>query len=147
MTDKKRDASGTAHSVSSLQKLGELLHQRRSELKLSLKEAENATSIRMNYLQALEQGEVERLISPVYAQGFFKQYANFLGLDGDTLVREHISLFHRPEMQEFSYGIGTLEGRGQLGSGVAWFPNFLWIVLLFLMVALAWYLSKFFELL
>lgn len=69
--------------------LGEQLRQRRKEMNLSLKEAENATSIRLPYLQALEEGEMNKLISPVYAQGFFKQYASFLGMDGEQMIREN----------------------------------------------------------
>lgn len=126
--------------------LGDMLRQKRKELNFSLKEAENATSIRMIYLQALEEGEMHKLISPVYAQGFFKQYAAFLGIDGEPIVREHHTLFSRPETQEFSYGIGTLEVRNNPGAGVKWFPNLLWIVAFLGLMAAAWYAARYFEL-
>src|SRR2546423_14373247 len=106
-----------------LSTLGEMFGQRRKELNLSLKEVENATSIRTNYLQAIEEGEMNKLISPIYAQGFVKQYAGFLGIDGEKLVREHAELFIKPTTQEFAYGIGTLEMRGNLGARIKWFPN------------------------
>ena len=112
-------------------------------MNLSLKEAENATSIRITYLQALEEGEMNKLISPIYAQGFFKQYASFLGLDGEQIVRDHPALFAKSESQEFSYGIGTLEVRGHPGSGVKWFPNFIWVFLFAGICLAAWYLAKF----
>ena len=126
-----------------MKSIGEMLHQKRKEMNLSLKEAENATSIRMVYLQALEDGEMNKLISPVYAQGFFKQYASFLGLDGESIVRENPTVFSRPASQEFAYGIGTLEGRGNPGAGVKWFPNAMWIVALGAVLVVAWYLAKF----
>lgn len=124
--------------------LGESLRQKRKEMNLTLREVENATSIRLNFLQALEDGEMNKLISPVYAQGFFKQYAAFLGLDGDHLIRENATLFHRPEAQEFAYGIGTLEVRGNPGAGVKWFPNAVWMVAFGLVLLLAWYMARFF---
>ena len=128
-----------------LKSFGETFKQRRKEMNLSLKEVENATSIRMSYLQAIEDGEMNKLISPIYAQGFLKQYAAFLGLDGDKIVKENSDLFVRSGMQDFSYGIGTLEVRGNPGAGIKWFPNALWIgVFIFLMIV-AWYLAKFFE--
>lgn len=130
-----------------MRSIGESLKHRRNELNLSLKEAENATSIRTGYLQAIEEGELSKLISPVYAQGFIKQYAGFLGLDGDKIVRDHPELFNRGEAQEFSYGIGTLEVRGNPGSGVKWFPNALWVSAFVLIMILAWYVAKFFEVL
>jgi cytoskeletal protein RodZ len=123
--------------------VGDILRQRRKEMNLSLKEAENATSIRISYLQALEEGEMGKLISPVYAQGFFKQYASFLGMDGEHMLREYAHIFHRPETQEFAYGIGTLEVRGNPGSGVKWFPNAMWIIIFSLILVFAWYVAHF----
>lgn len=126
--------------------IGEVFQKRRKELNLSLKEVENATSIRMTYLQAIEEGEQEKMISPIYAQGFLRQYANFLGIDGDAIVRENPNVFGRKENQEFTYGIGTLEMRGNPGSSVKWFPNAVWFLAFGVLFFIAWYLAKFFEL-
>lgn len=133
-------------SEEELQHFGETFKKRRKELNFSLKEVENATSIRMNYLQAIEEGEVNKLISPVYAQGFIKQYANFLGLDGEAFVRDNAELFTTGS-QDFAYGIGTLEMRGNPGTKIKWVPNALWISAFVLMVAVAWYLAKYFQVL
>lgn len=126
--------------------IGETFKQRRKEMNISLKEAENATSIRMTYLQSIEEGDLSKLISPVYAQGFLKQYAGFLGIDGDKIVKENPEVFNRSEAQEFSYGIGTLEVRGNPGAGVKWFPNAMWIIASVIVLFLGWYLARFFEL-
>lgn len=125
--------------------IGDIFLKRRKELNLSLKEVESATSIRMVYLQAIEEGETDKLISPIYAQGFLRQYANFLGIDGDAIVRENPKVFARKENQEFSYGIGTLETRGNPGSSVKWFPNAIWFVAFGILFFAAWYLAKYFE--
>ncbi len=128
-----------------LKNLGESLKQKRKERNLSLKEVENATSIRTNYLQAIEEGDFNKLISPIYAQGFIKQYASFLGIDGEKIVRQHPEIFNRHEKQEFSYGIGTLESRGSPGSHVKWVPNALWLGIFVLLLGLAWYLARYLE--
>lgn len=126
--------------------IGDIFKQRRKEMNLSLKEAENATSIRMSYLQSIEEGEVNKLISPVYARGFVKQYATFLGVDGEQIIRDHPEIFNRPETQDFAYGIGTLEVRGNPGAGVKWFPNAIWILAFFVVLGIAWYVARNFEL-
>ena len=123
-------------------RLGEIFRQRRAEINLSLKEIENATSIRMVYLQGIESGTIGSLISPVYARGFVKQYAHFLGLDGDAMVNANSDLFSASEKQEFSYGIGTLEIRESAGGGVKWLPNLLWATLTVVILVAAWYLAK-----
>src|ERR1700722_4707051 len=130
-----------------LKNIGNTLKQKRKEKNLSLKEVENATSIRMGYLQAIEEGELNKLISPVYAQGFVRQYASFLGVDGEAMVREHPEIFNKHEKQEFAYGIGTLEGRGNPGASVKWVPNALWVGAFVLVLFGAWYLARFLELL
>jgi len=131
-----------------MESVGEQFKQRRKELNLSLKEAENATSIRMHYLQALEENDMSKLISPVYAQGFAKQYATFLGMDGDRLIREHSDLFARPfQGGEFSFGIGTLEMRGNPSNGIKWLPNLLWAAAILGIFLLAWLFARFLDVL
>ena len=129
----------------SLKTLGDNLKQKRKERNLSLREVENATSIRVNYLQAIEDGDLSKLISAVYAQGFVRQYATFLGVDGELFIRENPDIFNRHEKQEFSYGIGTLEKRGNPGAGVKWVPNALWVGAFILVLVLAWYFARFLQ--
>lgn len=124
---------------------GELVKTRRQEMSLSLKEVENATSIRMNLLRAIEEGEVEKLISPVYAQGFVKQYAIFLGLDSDALMEQFPHAFDSSQAQEFLYGIGSLEVRGNPGANVKWVPNAAWIAATAFIFLGAWALARYLE--
>ncbi|KAG6558970.1 Helix-turn-helix domain [Candidatus Rhabdochlamydia oedothoracis] len=127
-----------------LKGVGELFKAKRQELDISLKEAENATSIRSSYLEAIEEGEIDQYISGVYALGFMKQYAQFLGLDIEHMIRQNPQVFHMPaEKHEFSYGIGTLEVRGSMSGGVKWLPNLLWVGIAAFVLIIAWYLAKF----
>ncbi len=128
-------------------KIGEMFKEKRRELNLSLKEAENATSIRMGHLKSIEEGALDQLISPVYAQGFIRQYAGFLGFDGDSIVQENAELFQSHTKHEFSYGIGTLEVRGNPGAGIKLFPNAVWIGAFVVVMVLAWGLARYLELL
>lgn len=127
-----------------LRKLGEILKQKRREKNLSLKEVENATSIRQSHLESIEEGTITEQLAGIYVQGFLKQYAVFLGLEVDQLVRDNPVAFRMPgEKHEFTYGIGTLEVRGSQSGGVKWFPNILWAGLSAVVLVLAWYLAKF----
>ncbi|HLB52999.1 MAG TPA: helix-turn-helix domain-containing protein [Chlamydiales bacterium] len=125
------------------EKMGSLFRAKREEMNLSLKEVENATSIRMVYLQAIEEGRALQLLSSVYALGFIRQYAQFLGLEVDRLNREFPEAFRLPqEKQDFAYGIGTLEMRGSPQGRARWIPNLGWGFLSFLLVLAAWYFGK-----
>lgn len=127
-----------------LKRVGAMFKAKRKELNLTLKEVENTTSIRSGYLEAIEEGSIQQFISGVYALGFMKQYAAFLGIDMDGLIRENPHAFKMPqEKHEFSYGIGTLEVRGSMGGGVKWFPNLLWALASAIIIVIAWYLAKY----
>ena len=113
--------------MTALQELGAILRSKREEKNLSLKEVESNTSIRVTYLQAIEEGRVGHFLSNAYALGFMRQYANFLGIDSERLLKEHPEAMRLPmEKQDFAYGIGTLEMRGNPHGGVRWMPNLLW---------------------
>ena len=68
--------------------IGRFLEQKRKERDLSLEEVEQATKIRKRYLIGLEREDYAMLPDPVYARGFLKTYANYLGLDGEALSRQ-----------------------------------------------------------
>lgn len=131
--------------VQELKTVGDVLRGRRKELQMSLKDVETATSIRTNYLQAIEEGQMEKLISPIYAQGFVKQYAIALGLDGERIISENSDLFRKPIQQDFAYGIGTLEPRGNPGASVKWVPGSVWVGAFFLLLVIAYYVARLLE--
>jgi cytoskeletal protein RodZ len=127
-----------------MKNIGNLFKDKRKEMNLSLKEVENATSIRMNYLQAIEEGQIDKFLSAVYALGFIKQYASFLGFDGERIVKENEQAFKlTKEKQDFSYGIGTLEVRNSSHGNMKWFPNALWIIVGGVVLISAWFFAKF----
>ncbi len=127
-----------------LREIGALFKAKRKEMHLSFKEVENSTSIRSSFLEAIEEGRINDHISSVYALGFTKQYALYLGIDIDQMIQEHPHAFRMPvEKHEFSYGIGTLEVRGSMGGGVKWLPNLLWAGVAALVLVLSWYFAKY----
>jgi len=126
-----------------LKKMGDKFRAKREEMNLSLKEIENATSIRILYLQAIEEGKVEHFLSTAYALGFIRQYGTFLGFDLEKLSKEHPDAFRlAPEKQDFAYGIGTLEMRGSPHAGVRWMPNLIWGGAIFFVLICAYFLCK-----
>jgi len=124
-------------------KLGEIFRIKREENNLTLKEVESSTSIRANYLEAIEEGNIQKFLTTVYMYGFMRQYATFLGLSVEKLSRDFPEVFSLPnEKHEFSYGIGTLERRGSQSGGVKWIPNILWTGGSIAVLLLAWWLAK-----
>ncbi|MCY3975244.1 MAG: helix-turn-helix domain-containing protein [Simkaniaceae bacterium] len=130
--------------VRTIKQIGEECKAKRKELNLSLQEVEHATSIRSAYIEAIEEGREERFLSSVYMLGFFRQYADFLGMDGDKMVRDNPEVFDGVRAKhDFSYGIGTLEVRGSIGGGVRWVPNLIRAVLIVAIIIATYCLAKY----
>jgi cytoskeletal protein RodZ len=124
--------------------IGQTFKGKREEMNLSLKEVENATSIRKAYIEAIEEGTGEKFLSPVYVVGFIKQYATFLGIDVNKLITDHPEAFQvKPQQQEFSYGIGTLETRGAPKGSGRLIPTLLYGGLTIIVLAMAYYFARY----
>ena len=65
--------------------IGEQLTRARLSRNLTIEEAEQGTRISGRFLQALEQERFEKIPAPVFAKGFLRSYAQFLGLDPQAL--------------------------------------------------------------
>jgi cytoskeletal protein RodZ len=79
--------------LDSLDALGSILRQTREARGLTISEVSHDTFIRTQYLEALEAGDLSRLPEPVYILGFLRRYANYLGLEGERVLRQATPLF------------------------------------------------------
>jgi len=68
---------------------GELFTKAREEAGLSLDEVARELKIRTGFLSALENGSFEKLPPDVYARGYIKEYAQYLGIPPEPLLEEY----------------------------------------------------------
>jgi cytoskeleton protein RodZ len=68
--------------------IGQRLKAAREDQRLTLDKVFEATRIRVQYLQALEEDDLSVMPSPVQARGYLRNYAEFLGLEVATLLEE-----------------------------------------------------------
>ena len=61
--------------------VAEILKEARLAKNLTYEQIEKATKIRAKFLQAIEEGEYNKLPGSIFAQGFVNNYADFLGLN------------------------------------------------------------------
>jgi cytoskeletal protein RodZ len=79
------NGNGNGHGRSGV---GDRLRDARELRGLDLYRVERDTKIRHKFLEALEAGEYAELPGDVYARGFLRNYASYLGLDADEIVDE-----------------------------------------------------------
>jgi cytoskeletal protein RodZ len=74
---------------------GSWLRQQREIRNISLREISDNTKIGMRYLEALEEDRFEVLPAPIFAKGFLREYAKYVGLDADEVVNFYIAADQR----------------------------------------------------
>ena len=70
------------------QTIGQRLRTEREEQRLTLEKVFEATRIRVQYLEALEEDDLSLMPSPVQARGYLRNYAEYLGFDVDKMLHE-----------------------------------------------------------
>jgi len=75
-----------------VKEIGECLRKAREEKELSLKDIQEITKIRLQYLEAMEEGNFEAIPGEVYRKGFLVNFANAVGLDGQQLLERYYQI-------------------------------------------------------
>lgn len=94
---------------------GTWLRSQRKIREVPLGEIADATKISIRYLEALEQDRFDVLPATVFAKGFLREYAQFVGLDPDEVVNSYITALELPAHEDLddaarSGRAGRLEG-------------------------------------
>lgn len=71
-----------------MKNIGIKLKEKREENGVSVEEAAEDLKVRPNQIKALEEGNKEEFKDVLYLKQFIKEYAKYLGLDGEELVDE-----------------------------------------------------------
>ena len=69
---------------------GETLRRERELRQISLREIAEATKINLRYLDALERDDFRHLPGGVFNKGFVRAYAQFIGIDPETMVTAYL---------------------------------------------------------
>jgi cytoskeletal protein RodZ len=73
-----------------MESIGETLREARRNRRASLEDASRATKIKIEILEQLEADEFDRLAAPTYTKGFLKLYAEYLGLDSQSVADAYL---------------------------------------------------------
>lgn len=88
-----------------MQTVGQILKEERESKFYTLEEVEKSTKIRKELLEALEEGDYDKLPPTTFIQGFIKNYAHFLKIDAQKLLavfRREYGLKDNEVMEAFS---------------------------------------------
>lgn len=95
---------------------GPWLRQQRELREITLREISDATKISLRYLQALEEERYDLLPASVFARGFLRQYARYVGLDPDEAVNR-LLVSQKGDGTEPEEDEDELDAMGRRGTG------------------------------
>jgi cytoskeleton protein RodZ len=121
--------------VSRLPSIGEALRSAREAQGKSVEDAAAATRIRSSYLEALEQEQFDQLGGNVYAKGFLRSYARYLGVDPAPLLEAYRAQ-ERPDAPLFEHAPTAIRGQASSRRGPTWLAVAIVCVSIILVVSL-----------
>lgn len=103
--------------------VGQYLREIRLKKGISLREAAEETKIRTRYLKALEEDDLASLPGEVYARGFLRNYARFLGIPADKVSQYKPIVL--PEEREVILKQPVIQKRSRRRKPRRWLPTLL----------------------
>lgn len=94
-------------------KVGDILRRTRLHYDMSIENVERVLNIKASQIEAIESGHLEQLPGRVYAIGFVRSYAEYLGLDGDKMVElfKHQADVHKAQPAELHFPAGASDSQ------------------------------------
>ena len=86
--------------VAEPESFGTWLRRQREVREIDLREIADSSKVSMSYLRALEEDRFEVLPAPVFAKGFLRQYARYVGLDPEEVVNFYVSACRSAEGEQ-----------------------------------------------
>lgn len=117
-----------------METLGAYLKGKREAFNISLQEVAQVTRIRRSILEAIENNRYDLLPPKVFAQGFVKSYASYLGLDESEVVKRYAELVEVPEADEKAAEARMPSAGSRFPSGILLIA----LIVLVLVAALLW---------
>jgi cytoskeleton protein RodZ len=117
---------------------GTWLRRQREAREISLREIAERTKISLRYLEAMEGDRFEVLPAPVFARGFLREYARYVGLSPDDVVNHYLSV-QQPQASE--EGADARRERRSRGPWPHWLTLAVAVLLLLGLAALLAFLS------
>jgi cytoskeleton protein RodZ len=85
--EQQHSDNGGAAASAPRESVGVVLRAKRESFRQDLETVAGQLHIRLSYLKAIEDGRFKDLPGLTYASGFVRSYADYLGLDGEDMVR------------------------------------------------------------
>jgi cytoskeletal protein RodZ len=119
---------------------GGWLRRQREMREISLRDIADRTKISLRYLQAMEDDRFDLLPAPIFAKGFLREYARYVGLSPDEVVNHYLAVQQQQSPEEDGVKKDqTLVNRPHRVKPVrSWTYGLFFAIALIVLIALVW---------
>lgn len=136
----RADGGGVPSEPGAGDSFGAWLRRQREMREIDLREIADKTKISLRYLKAMEQDRFEVLPAPVFARGFLREYARYVGLNPDEVVNYYLSAHAEEEDEEEDGAASSPSSRGTLSRGPLTRGALVTVLVLLVVAALVYFL-------
>jgi cytoskeleton protein RodZ len=79
---------------------GEWLRRQRELREINLRDIAERTKISLRYLEAMEADRFDLLPAPIFAKGFLREYARYVGLSPDEVINHYLAVQQAEQPEE-----------------------------------------------
>ncbi len=97
--DNSDERTDDAPLLAESESFGTWLRRQREVREIDLREIADSSKVSMSYLRAFEEDRFDVLPAPLFAKGFLRQYARYVGLDPEEVVNFYLAA-RQPENEE-----------------------------------------------
>ena len=110
---------------------GTWLRRQREGRQIALREIADSSKISLRYLQALESDRFDVLPAAVFAKGFLRQYARYVGLDPEDVINFYLSARQAQDLES-----DAPEETSSRASGDSWLGGWKLVLLVLVLLGL-----------
>jgi cytoskeletal protein RodZ len=120
---------------------GTWLRRQREARDVSLRDIADRTKISLRYLEAMEEDRFDLLPAPLFAKGFLREYARYVGLSPDEVVNHYLSVQGENKDEEGEQTLIRRRAKASAQKARSWAFYLFFVLVGLLLLGLVWFFA------
>src|SRR5689334_14673849 len=120
---------------------GDWLRRQREMREISLRDIADRTKISLRYLEAMEEDRFDLLPAPLFAKGFLREYARYVGLSPDEVVNHYLSVQGEDKEEEGDQTLIRRRAKNSAQKARSWAFYLFFVLMGLALLGLVWFFA------
>ena len=122
---------------------GTWLRRQREARDITLRDIADRTKISLRYLEAMEEDRFDLLPAPLFAKGFLREYARYVGLSPDEVVNHYLSVQGQEQEEEGDQTLIRRRAKASAQRARSWAFYLFFVIVGLLLLALVFFFYRY----